>query len=109
VESESNRITEREKYCHGCGTIISKETKYCPACGVIQIYISPKKRSRFTAGVLGVLLGGIGAHKFYMGQVGTGILYLLFCWTLLPAVMGLFEGISYLTASDEYFVKRYST
>ena len=36
-------------------------------------------KNRVAAGVLAILLGGIGAHKFYLGQSGQGILYLLFC------------------------------
>lgn len=35
-----------------------------------------------------------------------GILYLLFCWTGIPAVIGLIEGILYLTESDEKFNSR---
>ena len=44
-------------------------------------------------GILAILLGGFGVHKFYAGKVGMGILYLLFCWTCIPAVIGLIEGI----------------
>ena len=49
-------------------------------------------KSKTTAGVLAILLGGIGVHKFYLGKIGMGILYLLFCWTGIPAVIGLFFG-----------------
>lgn len=65
------------------------------------------ERSKVTAGVLGILLGGLGAHKFYLGQVGLGILYLLFFWTFIPAIIGLIEGIIYLTMSDEEFARKY--
>lgn len=60
-------------------------------------------KSKTVAGVLGILLGGIGAHKFYMGKIGMGILYLAFCWTGIPAVVGLIEGIMYLCSNDENF------
>lgn len=40
-----------------------------------------------------ILLGGLGAHKFYAGKAGQGILYLLFCWTYIPSLLGLIEGI----------------
>ena len=43
--------------------------------------------------LLAVLLGGIGAHKFYCGKNGIGILYLVFCWTGIPEIAGLIEGI----------------
>lgn len=55
------------------------------------------------AGLLGIFLGGLGIHKFYMGKVGMGILYLLFCWTGIPAIIGFIEGIIYLCSNDENF------
>jgi len=64
-------------------------------------------KSKTTAGILAILLGGIGVHKFYLGQTGKGILYLLFCWTYIPALLGLIEGIMYLTSSDEKFYSKY--
>lgn len=51
-------------------------------------------------------MGGIGVHKFYLGKVGLGILYLLFCWTGVPAVIGLVEGIIYLVQSDQEFAQK---
>ena len=54
-----------------------------------------------------LLLGGFGIHKFYLGRVGQGILYLIFCWTFIPALVGFIEGIIYLTMSDEDFEKKY--
>ena len=64
-------------------------------------------KSKVAAGLFGILLGGLGIHKFYLGRVGMGILYLLFCWTFIPAVIGLVEGIIYLTLSDAEFAHRY--
>ena len=56
-------------------------------------------RSKMAAGILAILLGDLGVHKFYMGKIGMGILYLVFCWTGVPAIIGLVEGIIYLTSS----------
>jgi len=64
-------------------------------------------KSKTTAGLLGIFLGGIGAHKFYLGKIGMGILYLVFCWTYIPVLVGLLEGIIYLTSSDEAFYYKY--
>jgi len=36
-------------------------------------------------------LGGFGAHRFYMGETGLWILYLVFCWTLIPALVAMVE------------------
>ncbi len=60
-------------------------------------------KNKTVAGLLGILLGGLGIHKFYLGKSGMGILYIIFCWTYIPAILGLIEGISYLTADDRSF------
>ena len=60
-------------------------------------------KSKVAAGILAILVGGLGIHKFYLGKVGKGILYLLFCWTAIPGIIGLVEGIIYLTSDDHNF------
>lgn len=47
--------------------------------------------------LLALLLGGFGAHKFYSGKTGLGILYIVFCWTFIPATVALVEAIIALT------------
>lgn len=66
------------------------------------------KKSKLVAGILAILVGGIGIHKFYLGKIGMGIVYLLFCWTGIPAVIGLIEGIIILCQSDDEFVRKYN-
>lgn len=65
-------------------------------------------RNRIVAAILAILLGGLGTHKFYLGKAGWGILYFIFSWTFIPAILGLFEGIIYLTMSDSEFQEKYS-
>lgn len=60
-------------------------------------------KNKVVAGILAIFLGGFGIHKFYMGKVGMGIIYLLFCWTGFPVIIGLVEGIIYLCSNDENF------
>ena len=60
------------------------------------IVVSGKVVNKAVYCVLALLLGGIGVHKFYCGRIGAGICYLLFCWTLIPAIIALIEGISAL-------------
>jgi TM2 domain-containing membrane protein YozV len=64
-------------------------------------------KSRVTAAVLAILLGGLGIHKFYLGRTGLGIIYLLFCWTYIPAILGLIEGILYLLSNDHSFASKH--
>ena len=64
-------------------------------------------RKKLIAGGLGILFGGFGAHKFYLGKILWGVIYLLFCWTGIPSIVGLVEGIIYLFTSDEDFKHKY--
>lgn len=97
------------KYCVHCGSRIDARAEICPACGVRQPSIRRPGRlsRRVAAAIFAILLGSFGVHRFYLGQVGWGILYALFFWTLIPGVAGLIEGILYLTMSDEEFEAKY--
>lgn len=64
-------------------------------------------KSKYVAAALAFFLGGIGAHKFYLGKKLQGFLYLIFVWTYIPAILGLIEGIIYLTKSDGEFNAKY--
>ena len=49
-------------------------------------------RKDVTAAILlAFLLGSFGAHRFYLGEIGTGFLYILFCWTFVPHIIALVE------------------
>ena len=48
--------------------------------------------------------GGIGAHKFYEGKIGIGIIYALFCWTYIPVLVSIIDLIVILTKPREYNV-----
>ena len=60
-------------------------------------------KSKVTAGILAIFLGAFGIHKFYLGNTGAGVLYLIFCWTYIPAIIGFIEGIIYLCSNDHNF------
>jgi TM2 domain-containing membrane protein YozV len=62
---------------------------------------------RVLTAILAILLGSFGVHKFYLGDTGLGILYLCFSWTGIPAIVGIIEGVIYLSKSDEEFEKEY--
>ena len=73
-------------------------------------------KNKVAAGVLGILLGALGVHKFYLGYTKEGIIMLAvsilgaFLFGIGPGVMGiigLVEGILYLTKTDEDFANTY--
>ncbi len=58
--------------------------------------------------LLALFLGSIGVHKFYLGETGWGIIYLLFFWTGIPYIVAIVEGIIYLVMSDAKFDRLYN-
>ena len=77
---------------------------------------TPITTTKIVAGVLGILLGGLGIHKFFLGYTKEGIIML--CCSLLGSlvfrgipgiigIIGIIEGILYLVKSDEEFKSTY--
>lgn len=95
----------RARFCPKCGTEAKEGETYCSVCGT-YLYKSSKGKSPVIAGILALLLGGLGIHRFYLGQIWLGILYLVFCWTYVPTIIGVVEGIYWLVKQDE-FLKKY--
>ncbi|MFZ3209507.1 MAG: NINE protein [Geobacteraceae bacterium] len=105
-----------EKFCHECGAVIKAKAEICPKCGVRQTSsgssfgaVAPNGKSKLAAALFALFLGGLGGHKFYLGKPGQGILFILFCWTFIPALIGFIEGIIFLTMTDDAFIQKYGT
>jgi TM2 domain-containing membrane protein YozV len=64
-------------------------------------YLSVKKNPT-TGVILTLFLGGIGGHHFYMGNIGLGVLYAIFCWTFVPVIVSLIELFLMTTRVDRY-------
>lgn len=119
-----------ENLCPQCGAPIEAGSVKCQYCGATiaaaaapaaqpQVQYVPVQngnpaisnswpiKNKVTAALLSILLGGIGGHKFYLGDTKKGILYLIFCWTYIPAILGVIEGITMLTSNDENFQLKY--
>ena len=103
----------RSAACMTCGTMlpnvqISMQQVYAPK--------PPGADKKLAAGICGILLGGLGVHKFVLGYTTEGIimvvtyvlgLFLCGVPALVIAIIGIIEGIIYLTKSDEEFSNTY--
>jgi TM2 domain-containing membrane protein YozV len=65
-------------------------------------------KDRKIAMLLCFFLGSIGIHKFYLGKNSHGILYLVFCWTYIPAIMAFFEFFGFCFMSDREFNSKFN-
>lgn len=74
-----------------------------------------EESKRIVAGILAILLGPFGVHKFILGYTTQGIILLAITvatcgiGAAITSIIGLIEGIIYLTKSDEEFVYMYQT
>lgn len=84
-----------------------------PAPGYAPAPTAAGEKSKVVAGVLGILLGAFGVHKFYLGYTKEGVILLavslvsfgMLAWA--SSIVGLIEGIMYLTKSDQEFEQTY--
>lgn len=67
------------------------------------------KKDRLSAALLALVLGFIGIHKFYLGRTTPGILYLVFFWTFIPAILALIDFALILFLDDDAFNAKYNT
>src|SRR6185437_151782 len=78
---------------------------------------NPRASNKIPAGICGIILGGLGVHKFILGYTGAGLIMLLVtlvgglvtCGASVGVmhIIGLIEGIIYLTKTDDEFVRTY--
>lgn len=116
--------------CTDCGFPVAENSDFCPRCGVLQIddrsteslkgSVGKKlkaaatsqrrvdRKNKTVAALLALFLGGFGIHKFYLQRTLSGVLYLLFCWTFIPAILGFIECIRFLLMSEQEFETSYN-
>lgn len=77
--------------------------------------VQPQESKKIVAGVLAIVLGSLGVHKFILGYTKEGIILLLVTVLtcgfggIISSIIGLVEGIIYLTKTDEEFIQTYQT
>lgn len=63
-------------------------------------------QTKIVAALLALFAGSLGIHKFYLGRHRWGVIYILFCWSGVPSLIGGIEGILYLIWSEEKFKEK---
>lgn len=111
-------------FCRNCGKEIEDGREYCADCEAnlntnpveekvkvvkevnnnsTQNETTEKRKSKLAAGLLGIFLGAIGVHNFYLGYTGKAVAQLLLsvlscgCLSFVSGIWGLIEGILILT------------
>lgn len=98
------------KFCTNCGTELNEQQDICLKCGVrvtkqSNVNNNPNAKSKLAGGLLGIFLGALGVHNFYLGYTGKAVgqllITLLSCGILsfVSAIWGLIEGIMILSGS----------
>ncbi len=87
--------------CNECKREVSDTAPRCPHCGYTSGQYAGKSKS--LAIVFALFLGGLGIHKFYLGKSGTGFLYLIFCWTFIPVILGIIDAFVLMGKSERVF------
>jgi TM2 domain-containing membrane protein YozV len=125
------------RYCTKCGATNDESAQYCQTCQTPLAPVSVGYQSapgsggyqpmqsvnpgqmtdwkalggdkKIIAGICGILLGGFGVHKFILGYTTEGIIQIVITLVTcgVGSIVGLVEGIIYLTKSDEDFVRTY--
>jgi len=107
-------------YCPQCGSATLPGATICSQCGIRlnpqmgntnntanRVY-NPAAKSKVVAGILGILLGSLGIHNFYLGFTNKAVAQLLItvlscgALSIVSAIWGLVEGIYYLIGHEGY-------
>lgn len=89
-------------FCPNCGNQTAPGAVVCTSCGIsLSQVIQGTQKSKLTAGLLGIFLGGFGVHNFYLGYTTKGIIQIAVTLITCGAgsLWGLIEGIMILCGS----------
>lgn len=117
-----NQVAPGSAVCLNCGVAAGAGTNFCPNCGSqtmqgaavctncgVALGVAPvvnaQSKSKLAAGLLGIFLGSLGVHNFYLGNTGKAVAQLLItlltcgAGSIVSGIWGLVEGIQILTGS----------
>ena len=89
-------------YCHNCAAPTAPGAAVCTNCGApLAQPVQGVQKSKMTAGLLGIFVGSIGVHNFYLGFTNRAILQIVLTLVTCGAagLWGFIEGIMILTGS----------
>lgn len=66
-----------------------------------------QENKKIVSGIFAILLGSLGIHKFYLGYITEGVIQLVLGLVGIGGLIGVIEGIIYLTKTDEDFYQTY--
>ncbi len=66
-------------------------------------------KNKTTAGLFALFLGWTGLHRFYLGQIGYGILYFFLMFLGVSFVLGLIDAIVFFTMDEREFNRKYNS
>ena len=104
--------------CPKCGRENATTAQFCGDCGggLLAAPTVPRgSDKKLVVGLCSIFLGSFGVHKFLLGYNKEGIILALvtvgslFWLAVVTAIIGIVEGIIYLTKSDEEFARTYIT
>lgn len=123
-------------FCKNCGAELRDDAKFCPTCGTTTNYTPimstvsieniepvkeeiPLKKRKKTAGLLGIFLGALGLHRFYLGYTGTALVHIIlflvgfftfgvaalasYAWAIVDAIR-IFKGKLAIDANDNELI-----
>lgn len=65
-------------------------------------------KDKNAAGILALFLGWLGFHRFYLGQTGLGVVYLIFCWFPLIWLIAFIDAIVLFSMDQQRFDEKYN-
>lgn len=65
-------------------------------------------RNRIIAAAASLLGGSFGLQHFYLGNIGKGVLSVIFSWTGIPTIIGIVDAIRFISMTDEHFDRKFN-
>lgn len=106
--SQSDDLTLNNKNmisCIACGKHVHITAEVCPNCGASRR--TSRYKSKTVAALFAFFTGGLGGHRFYLGQ-WWGIFYLLFFWLWIPGLIALIEFVYFLLCDSKKWDDKYN-